>query len=258
MPRIIACEQGSLEWHAARRGIPTASEFHKILTAKTEKISTQSDDYICELIGELHSQFLPKWAQSYTSRAMDYGAETEAEARNFYAMATDEPVERVGFIVTDDGRYGCSPDALVGIDGGLELKCPALKTHVRYLLQGELPPDYKAQVHGALLVTGRPWWDFLSYAPGLPAFLVRVRPDGFTEKLRTALDVFWRLFQERLQRIRDGSWQKSVADSGLKKKLEDSIELETEKAWTEWRQKHGVDQTTLPLFPKEKNHGKRT
>jgi hypothetical protein len=71
----------------------------------------------------------------------------------------------------------CSPDGLCGNDGGLELKCPGIAKHVEYLIGGGCPDEYFHQVQGCLYVTGRAWWDFMSYYPGLPLFLVRCLPD---------------------------------------------------------------------------------
>ncbi len=79
----------------------------------------------------------------------------EAEAVAWYELQRDVTVQRVGFVLRDNEKVGASPDGLVGEDGGLELKCPLPKTQVARLLDGELPAEYRPQVHGALLVTGR-------------------------------------------------------------------------------------------------------
>ncbi|OUL17295.1 hypothetical protein B0X78_00245 [bacterium AM6] len=47
-------------------------------------------------------------------------------------------------------------------------------------------------MHGSLIITGRTWWDFMSYCPGYDPLIVRVQPDGFTEKLQGHLDRFLR------------------------------------------------------------------
>ncbi len=75
---------------------------------------------------------------------------------------------------------------------------------MEYICKGVLPDDYKAQVHGQLIVTGRDWVDFMSYFPGLPKFLIRVEPDDFTDKLRSYLDRFWDMYQGMLAKIKAG------------------------------------------------------
>lgn len=198
--KTVVCDQYDQAYWAARRGVPTASEFGCILTPKDLAYSKQAISYIYRLIGDRHD---PNYGlvEDYVSAAMKNGARLEPEARRFYEFERDIDVQVVGFCLTDDGRFGCSPDALVGDDGGLELKSPSHATHVKYLLDGELPPEYKAQVHGCLIVTGRQWWDFVSYAPGLPPLLVRVEPDNYTEALRRSLDQFWSEYQSALERL---------------------------------------------------------
>ena len=109
-----------------------------------------------------------------------------------YAMTKDiGEVQQVGFCLEDGGRYGCSPDGLVGDDGLVELKNPQGKTAVEYLLKGELPTTYFQQVQGQLLVTERAWCDFVSYYPGLPLLVLRVaRDEEFIGKLESELAIF--------------------------------------------------------------------
>jgi hypothetical protein len=190
--KIVECQQYTPEWYEARRGIPTASSFDRIITP-TGKYSAGARGYICELIADTVNQspnFFSETGRRPMNHAMQVGADTEPEARRWYAFERDVQVKQVGFVLSDCGRYGCSPDGLVGDDGLLELKCPAGKAQVEYLLAGGLPADYRPQVHGQLLVTGRKWVDFVSYADYLPTLIVRVVPDEYTDKLRAALDQF--------------------------------------------------------------------
>ena len=195
---IFECDQGGAEWAELHRGVPTSSSFDKILTAKTMKLSAQCDDLICDLIAQRAylGSMLDYFGSKPMTRTMQYGKDTEAEARHWYELDHGCDVRQVGFCIDDANRCGCSPDGLIGEDGGLELKCPELKTHVRYILHPtELVSDYVAQVHGSLIVTGREWWDIMSYAPGLRPVVVRVTPNEYTESLRKALDLFWTRYQ---------------------------------------------------------------
>lgn len=188
--REIECIQGSPEWWEARRGVPTASEFDRILTPIKQKGSAGQDAYIDSLIGDA-KDMRPNWfSDRPVTKDMEHGTNSEPQAREWYEFEKGIPVRQVGFVTTDDGRFGCSPDGLIDPDGGLELKCPKPSTHVGYLREGTLPDKYKPQVHGCLIVTGRLWWDFLSYAPGLKPLLVRVYPDEFTKRLRQELERF--------------------------------------------------------------------
>lgn len=193
--RVIDCIQGTPEWTAARRGVPSASAFDKIITTKGEP-SKQRQKYLYQLAGECVSGIVE---ETYQNGAMLRGKEMEDEARQLYSLINGVEVQQVGFCVVDgDLAFGCSPDSLVGEDGGLEIKCPQMATHVSYLLDNVLPTDYIQQVQGNLLVTGRKWWDFMSYYPGLKPLIIRVQRD---EKLLKSLKIELELFCEQLKNI---------------------------------------------------------
>jgi len=182
--------QGTEEWAAIRKGRPTASRFSEIITP-TGLPSKSSHGYIRELIGEC---FCPDW-QAWTGNIYtDRGVQLEPEAREAFGKYSGLTLEQVGFVIGDDGACGCSPDSLVMGNGqavaGLEIKCPIPKTHVGYVLDGELPSEYVAQVHGSMAVTGLNEWHFWSYFPGMKAFHVLVKRDDYTAKMEAALKEF--------------------------------------------------------------------
>lgn len=173
--RVIDCEQGTEEWLAARLGIPSASMYGKIITTQG-KWSTQADSYINQLVAEaLTGERTPVYQNEHMIR----GTELEPEARTMYEFVSgnEVEVEEVGFCKHDTLETGASPDGLVGGKGGLEIKCPAASTHVEYLRGGTLPSKYKQQVMGCLWITGREWWDFMSYHPNMKPLIVRVERD---------------------------------------------------------------------------------
>lgn len=198
--RVVSDEQYTPEWWAARRGLPTASNFGKIITPAKGEPSKQAYEYACELIAQLYDPYYGE-VDDYKSAAMKNGTILEPEARAFYQVVRDADVDEVGLCVSKCGRYGASPDGLVGTDGCIEIKSVIGKTQIDYLEKGVLPNAYKAQCHGHLLVTGRDWCDFFSYSPGLPPFLVRVKPDAFTMKLASALDQFCSSLEDMKARI---------------------------------------------------------
>lgn len=167
--------QGSDAWKKARLGVVTASGADSILTPGTLKPSKQAAPYMARLVTET---LLGAPLDDVSSQFMDRGTQMEPEARKWYGWDRDCDVAQVGFITTDDGRLGCSPDGLVGEDGGLEIKCPAAHTHVAYNMDPDsLVAAYRTQVQVSLLVTGRAWWDILSFHEDLPKVVVRVYPD---------------------------------------------------------------------------------
>lgn len=200
---VTDIQQGTPEWRAARAGIATASEFAKLLTS-TGKPSTQATTYMHKLladwlIGEPSGPEATDW--------MLRGIEMEAEARAWYEMQTDADVQQVGIVYRDESRMvACSPDGLVGDEGGVEIKCPAPHTHVGYLLAGKLPSDYVGQVQGSMYVTGRAWWHFVSYHPDIDPLLIRVeRDEAYIESLDKAVRAFVaRLLEAREELTRRG------------------------------------------------------
>lgn len=167
-------QQGTEEWLSARCGIPTASEFDKIITTKGER-SKQAEKYLYRLAGE---RITGRSAETFRSKKMEQASEMEAEARAYYDLVYDVQVDLVGICYLDEARkIAASPDALSGKKGLLEIKCPEIQTHVEYLVSGGLPTEYFQQIQGQLYVTGREWCDFLSYYPGIKPHLIRVKRD---------------------------------------------------------------------------------
>ena len=195
--RIIDCDQRSPEWHQARSGVPSASEFSCIVTSDGSP-SKQRQKYMYELVGQKLGA-LPE--ESYTNKAIENGILREADAREMYSRDV-KPVVQVGFCIHDEG-YGCSPDGLVEEDGVIEIKCPILSTHIEYLIKQKLPTDYVQQVQGQLLVTGRKYNDFISYYPGLKPLVVRCyRDEVFISRLRSELLKFISELNELTERLR--------------------------------------------------------
>ncbi len=171
--KIHDVEQGTSAWLELRAGIPTSSEFSKILTP-TGKKSASATPYRHKLIAE---RLMGHPVVEYVSIDMDRGARMESEAVDFYEFRHDVDTKRVGFITNDAQTIGASPDRLVGDDGLLEIKCPAEHTHVGYLLHKPVDRKYYPQIMGQLWVTGRSWVDILSYHPEMPPAMVRVLRD---------------------------------------------------------------------------------
>ena len=182
--RIIECEQGTPEWLQARLGIPSASSYSKLVTT-TGKSSAQAEAYINQLVAE---RITGEATVFHVTEPMARGVELEPEARFRYEMETGNLVRQVGFLMHDTLQAGASPDGLVGENGGLEIKCPSPATHVEYLRDGNLPSKYIQQVQGCLWISGRDWWDFMSYHPKMEPLIVRVfRDEEFIKALECAV-----------------------------------------------------------------------
>lgn len=209
--RIVDVPQYSPPWWDVRRGVPTCSAFHRILTPKG-KLSTSWVKYACLLIAETFDAYYSVGEEyqdaayggegKYQSEAMEIGALREKKARAAYEYHRGVELREVGFIFADDDMYGGSPDALIGDDGCWEGKSPLTKTHIEYLVGGTVPDKYLPQCHGHLIVTGRDYCDFQSFVPGFPDFIVRVTPDAYTASLRSAVEEFCDKYADMLAKVR--------------------------------------------------------
>jgi len=207
--QILRMKQGSADWHAARLGIPTASNFERILTPAKLERSTQARTYLYELLSEWITG-LPHGAETATT-FMQRGTQLEPQAASWYEYEYGVDTEEVGIVLSDDGMVGCSPDRLVGDEGGLEIKCPSASVHVRYLVEGL--KGYTSQVQGALWLTGRKWWDLVAWHPELPAVVVRHQRD---ERYIAALDAAMREFVQELQEARSMLLARGCTPAGLR------------------------------------------
>jgi putative phage-type endonuclease len=204
-------EQGTNEWLKVRLGIPTASEFSKIITP-TGKLSAQADKYANRLVAEKMLGYpVDEFKGNYHTNR---GKELEPEAVSFYELQRDIETVKVGFLTNDEGTIGASPDRLVGEDGLLEIKCPAPQTHIEYLTTGEVDKDYYPQIQGQLLVSGRKWVDILSYHPELPPAIIRVeRDEKYIAGLSDALAQFTNNLAAKLDQIKQKNAPKVKHDS---------------------------------------------
>jgi len=179
-------EQGTPEWFAIRSGLPTASEFSKLITstgAPSKQMETYAYTKACEkFAGEPVDSFQGNaWTQA--------GNEDESAAREHYEFTTGYEVSEVGFVT--DGEIvngapegvtcGCSPDALANDDGMLELKrlkgSLLIEAHLYFKRHGKIKPSYVPQVQGQMMICKRQWVDVMFYNPNLPSLVIRVTPD---------------------------------------------------------------------------------
>ena len=223
-------EQRSPEWFQLRHGIPTASRFSRFITPSTLELSKGkgSEGFAIELAAERIIGG-PLDMDDGGDGARERGTAFEAKAVRWYEMIRDTTVRPVGFVTTADGKAGCSPDGLVDDDpegpGGVEIKNPLTKQHVKNLL-GEDPAS-PTQVFGSLDVTGRKWWDVVSWSeePALGPVLVRVYPaDTIIRKFRAHRAAFEQAIQKAERSLRILGAGGRVDGSDLRAQLVASLE----------------------------------
>lgn len=202
--KIITCDQGTPEWLAARAGIPTASRFADLMATIKSGEAASRRNYRTDLVVE---RLTGKPLDNFQTAAMKQGIEREPLGKVAYETHTGHVLQPIGFIRHDSIPAGASPDALIGDDGGFELKCPERSAHLEYLLLDKEPPAYRWQIQGGMWITGRAWWDFASWNPDFPEHLQLVvrrvqRDEKAIEQLAAAVMAFTQEVDAELERVR--------------------------------------------------------
>lgn len=167
---IIDVEQRSPEWHEARIGVITGSNFklarQRIKTgARKGEYTDAAKTYAFKLAIERET-----WAKAETfdfeTFAMKRGSELETEAKEEYRKITGHTISECGIVLSDCGNFGVSPDALIdGCSKGLEIKCPISMEKIRSIFTEEDISEYMDQVNGCMLFCEREEWDVFIYTP---------------------------------------------------------------------------------------------
>ena len=191
--------QGTPEWFDVRRRIATASNFATIIASgKDGDKSVTRRKLMNVMAGEW---ITGEVAETYRNAAMERGNAMEAEARDWYGRTRFADLALVGFVrrtvynTFGDVAFvvGCSPDALIGKDGVLEIKTmrPDLLIDLMDRGGGGFPPEHRAQIQGSLWVTDRAWCDLVIYYRGMPKLTFRVeRDDVYIQHLAEQVEVF--------------------------------------------------------------------
>ncbi len=195
--KVFDVQQRGESWYNLRKAIPTCSRFDSIITAARGEPSKAQESLIDHLLAEALLPPEQGVIKNVMTPEMEEGMRLEGEARCLFDLQyAKEPVHETGFILADNGRWGGSPDGLVGEHSGVEIKCVSGPVQIKTLREGILPLQYRAQVSGYMVVTGRRSWSYFSYCRNLPAFHLTVDWDEFTDKLLTELHKFSEKYNE--------------------------------------------------------------
>ena len=147
--------------------------------------------------------------EGFETWAMKRGHELEPAARAEHEVAIGVLVQPVGFVTTDDGKFGASADGLIGTDGGAEYKCLVSPERLRsVILTGDLS-EFTDQMQGGMWITGRKWWDFGLYCPALAPIgrqfthYRMMRDDNYIDALELDLIAFEKLVSENEAALRN-------------------------------------------------------
>ena len=157
--------QGTKEWFDLRLGKVTASRVADILAKTKTGPSASRQNYLIELALQRTTGIIE---ESYTNAAMEWGTQTEPQARVAYEVKTGNFVDQIAFVDHPTiAGFGCSPDGIVG-EGLIEIKCPNSATHWSYVKAKAPPTKYFIQMQAQMACTNSDWCDFVSFDPRMP------------------------------------------------------------------------------------------
>lgn len=106
----------------------------------------------------------------YVTAAMQWGLDHEEDAAAAYEAHSGNILRPGGFVEHHTiANFGATPDRFIGRDGLLEIKCPTTETYVKWVTEGVVPDEHRAQMAAQILCTRRRWVDFVAYDPRVPA-----------------------------------------------------------------------------------------
>lgn len=213
--------QGTQEWRDARAGCVTASCVDNLFTKARKEGTGVRAEYraklICELLtGKTQDDTFQSWQ-------IRQGHEREPDARSMYELSIDEELSTAGFIQhASISRYGASPDAIVGMRGLAQFKCPTRAVHLNWLLAGVVPSEHQKQMYSEMDCCQREWNDFCSYNPDFPEnmqlFKCRLlRDETQIELIRVEVIKFNQEIDVILERVKSGGDLESVIRKSVAK-----------------------------------------
>jgi hypothetical protein len=169
------------DWKSFRRGLFTSSEISRLLSepkSKADKEAGKLSDGAMTYIRERIAVLLAPEEPQYYNSQMEHGNETEPQAVMAYATKIGKSVNDEDFIYTSVGGFvfftdeeysaGGTPDIIIG-KTIVEIKCPASKTHLEYLMFETVEdfqkscPNYYAQMQMNMWLCDAASGVFVSY-----------------------------------------------------------------------------------------------
>jgi len=155
-------KQGTEQWLTEKLGVITGTRAYDLVNSATTRRTL-----LATLVREL---ILASGKDDYKSRRMEDSLEIEPEQVSYYSIMN-------GVVVTDTDAYiesdihpmfACSPDGLVGEDGGFEGKRLLEENHLKLMLGAPPEKKYVYQCHWNMWICERKWWDLFYYCETLP------------------------------------------------------------------------------------------
>ena len=203
---VRAVREGADESTAAAtagyKKTPSAECIAKAIAGTLEPIwSAAAMGYAYDLAREREGGTAP---ETYVNAAMRLGTQEEPIARLTYEAETGQFVEEVGFAHTDDGKFGCSVDGLIGNDGVWECKTMVSSATLFKAMVDEDISEYRDQCIGEMWLLRRQWVDLTLWCPDLKVLhVIRIeRDDNEIDALERDLLAFDRLVEQLRAKLR--------------------------------------------------------
>lgn len=197
-------QQDEQEWREKRLGMITGSTFGKLVKSDRKGGFVLSSGKVAnDLIYKIAWERLLKQGNisnglgrlNVSSQSMNHGNEYEPEAILKYQEITGNKVSYVQNFVELDDFIGGTPDAYIGKEGLIEVKCPFNGgNHLQSMLENVIyNQEHLFQIQGYLWITGRKWCDYVTYDPDLIESLqinvIRVeRDEDIIEGIKTVMN----------------------------------------------------------------------
>lgn len=164
---MLMIEPGTPEWIISRKGCLTGSRMAAAMSFRKDgKESAERAKLKIELLAERMTDIA---VDHYVTPAMQWGLDHEQEAIAAYEAASGNIVAPAGYVPHPTiEHFGATPDGLIDHDGVFEAKCPTTPTHIQWMLNGEVPSEYRPQMIVEMLCARRRFADFVSFDPRMP------------------------------------------------------------------------------------------
>lgn len=181
---VIGAEQGSEAWFKMKLGVLSASNASQIVA----KVGSETRlTYMAELVAQVCTADF----REISSKHMEWGKDHEDAARSYYEFSNGVEIQKLCFVFKDGSRReGCSPDGIVTVNKGVEIKCSWNTAHfIKFLCEEKTKPEFIWQNQFTLRCMEAEVWDFAQYDPRMrrnPMHVTTVELD--LDKQRTLAD----------------------------------------------------------------------
>lgn len=161
--------QGTELWLKLKLGVISGSCASQVVAKKGSETRLT---YLADLVSQVCTGVI----EEMNFKQLEWGKQNEDAARSTYEFSTGKTLSQVPFVFKDETyREGCSPDALIESERGLEIKCPwDTANYIKFLVTDKIKPEWDWQNQFNMRVTGAEEWDFVQYDPRMKRNAIKI------------------------------------------------------------------------------------